>query len=130
MVQNITSRIDVNSARGYFPKHIKHVHIDIAPFQEGCLGTSFMDIITDIHTHRHIYIYIYSYIYTSKITPKWAKTQLIIFISKVNRGTQNMFYVLLVLIYLVIALTRNCDKITNYVGRFSGFVAICDSRNL
>ena len=39
--------------------------------------TSIMDFITDIHTHR----------YTSEITPKWAKMQLFILMSKVNMGT-------------------------------------------
>ena len=49
-VQNTTSQIDVNSARGYSPNYRKHVHIDIGPFQESFLGTSFMGIITDGYT--------------------------------------------------------------------------------
>ena len=53
-VQNTTSQIDVNSARGYTPKYSKHVHIDIGPFQKGFLGTSFMYFVTDIQAHKQI----------------------------------------------------------------------------
>ena len=44
-----------HSNRGYTPQCRKHVHINIAPFQEGFLGTSIMSFITDKHTHKHIY---------------------------------------------------------------------------
>ena len=56
-VQNTTSPIDVNSACGYTPKDLKRIHVDIGPFEEGFLGTSLINIITDIHSHKHIYQY-------------------------------------------------------------------------
>ena len=44
----------------------KRVHVHIGQFQEGVPTTSFMELITDIHTNR----------YTIEKTPKWAKMQL------------------------------------------------------
>ena len=94
-----------HSNRGYTPKCRKHVHIKIGPFQEGFLGTSIMSFITEKHTHKHIYQW---------ITPKWAKIQLFMFMSKVNLGTlpctQNTFSVLLDSVCAVTALITNCDK--------------------
>ena len=49
-VQNTNSQIDLNSARGYTFKYRRHVHIDIGPFQESFFGTSFLAILTDMHT--------------------------------------------------------------------------------
>ena len=124
-VQNTTSQIDINSIRGYTPKYRKHVHIHIGQFQEGFLATLFMDFITDIHTNR----------YTSEITPKWAKMQLFIIMSKVNLGTlpstQNTFSVLLESICHITALITNCYKsqiATAGIPVLSQFVtvAICD----
>ena len=112
--QNTTSQIDIKRTRGYTPKYRKHVHIHIGQFQEGFLVTSFMDLITDIHTHR----------YTIEKTPKWAKNELFIFMSKVNLGTlpstQNTFSVLLDSVCAVTASITNCD------GKDSWIVAICD----
>ena len=103
-VQNTTSQIDINSTRGSTPKYNNHVHIHIGQFQEGFLATSFMDLITDIHRNR----------YTIEKTPKWAKIQLLTFMSKVNLGTlpstMNTFSVLLESICHVTALITNCDK--------------------
>ena len=110
---------------GYTPKYRKHVHIHIGPFQEGFLATSFMDFITDIQTNR----------FTSEITPKWAKMQLFIFMSKVNLGTlpntQNTFSVSFESICQVKTLITNCDKsqiATAEMPELSQFVtvAICD----
>ena len=67
-----------HSNRGYTPKCRKHVYILIGQFQEGFLFASFKDLITDIHRNR----------YTIKKTPKWAKMQFFIFMSKVNLGNQ------------------------------------------
>ena len=103
---NTTSQIDFNSTRGYTPNYRKHVHIEIGPFQWGLLGTSFMALwlTTDIHTNR----------YTSEITPKWAKKQLFVFVSKVIMGTlestKNTFPVLLDSVCHVWALITYCDK--------------------
>ena len=76
-----------HSNRGYTPKCRKHVYILIGLFQEGFLFASFMNLITHIHKNR----------YTIQKTPKWAKMQFFIFMSKVNLGqsTQNTFLVLL-----------------------------------
>ena len=120
-VQNTTSQIDVNSALWYTTKYRKHVHIDFGPFQWVFLGTSIMDIITDIHAN----------IYSSEITTKWAEMQLFIFMSKMNMGvllsTQNTFSVLLDSICHVNALITNCVKsqIATLVSQFVT-VAICD----
>ena len=76
-VQNTTSQIDVNNARWCTPKYRKQAHIYSRPFQESFLGTSFMVIITDIHTKRC----------TSEISPESANMKLFIFMSKVNMGT-------------------------------------------
>ena len=99
----------------------KQVHIDSRPFQESFLGTSFMVIITDIHTKRC----------TSEITPESANMRLFIFMSKVNMGTlpstRNTFSVLLESICHVKVLITNCDKsqIATIVSQFVT-VAICD----
>ena len=47
MVQNKTYQIDVNNALRYTPLYIKHLQIDIVPFQ-GVLDTSLIDT-TDVH---------------------------------------------------------------------------------
>ena len=116
-----------HSNRGCTPKCRKHVHIKIGHFQEGFLGTSNMSFITDKHTHK--------YIYTSEITPKWAKIQLFIFMSKLNLGTlpstQNTFSVLLDSVCAVTAMITKCDKSQNATARIpelSQFVtvAFCD----
>ena len=52
MVQYTTFQIDVSSAGG--PKYTKHGQIDVGLFQESFLGTSFMGIITDVHTQTDI----------------------------------------------------------------------------
>ena len=74
-------------------------------------------------------------IYTSEITPKWAKMQLFIFMSKVNLGTlpstQNTFSVLLNSVCAVTAMITKCDKSQNATARIpelSQFVtvAFCD----
>ena len=120
-VQNWTYQIDVNSARWCIPKYRKQVHIDSRPFQECFLGTSFMVIITDIHTKR----------FTSEITPESANIKLFIFMSKMNMGTlpsiRNRFSVLLESICHVAALITNCNKsqIATIVSQFVT-VAICD----
>ena len=123
-VQNKTFQIDVNSTRGYTPKCRQHVHMDIGSFQEGFLGTSITDIITDIHANR----------YSILKTPKWAKMQLFLFMSKVNLdtlpSTQNTFSVLLDSVCAVTALITNCDKsqiVTAGIPEVSQFVtvAIC-----
>ena len=74
-VQNTTSQIDINNARADTPKYLKHVHIDIGPFENSFLGIAFIELITEMQ------------VYTRKITPRWEKTQLLTFISQVNRGT-------------------------------------------
>ena len=105
----------------------KHVHIKIGPFQQGFLGTSIMSFITDKHTHKHIY--------TIEITPKWAKIQLFIFMSKVKLGTLpstlNTFSMLLDSFCAVTAMITKCDKSQNATARIpelSQFVtvAFCD----
>ena len=78
MVQNATSHIHVCSSKGYTLQCRKHVHIDIGHYQEGFLCTLIMGFITDIHTHNR---------YNNEITPKWAKMQLLIIMSKVKMGT-------------------------------------------
>ena len=74
-------------------------------------------------------------IYTSEITPKWAKMQLFILMSKVNLGTlpstQNTFSVLLDSVCAVTAMITKCDKSQNATARIpelSQFVtvAFCD----
>ena len=124
-VQNTISQIYINSTRGYTRKCRKHVYILICQFQECFLFASLMDLITDIHRKR----------YTSEITPKCAKMQFFIFMSKVNLGTlpstQNTFSVLLDSVCAVTALITNCDKsqiATAGIPELSQFVtvAICD----
>ena len=72
---------------------------------------------------------------TSEITPKWAKIQLFMFMSKVNLGTlpstQNTFSVLLDSVCAVTAMITKCDKSQNATARIpelSQFVtvAFCD----
>ena len=122
-----TQLLRFHSNWGCTPKCRKHVHIKIGPFQEGFLGTSIMSFITDKHTHK--------YIYQWKITPKWAKIQLFIFMSKLNLGTlpstQNTFSVLLDAVCAVTAMITKCDKSQNATARIpelSQFVtvAFCD----
>ena len=113
------------SIRGYLITYRKYVCILIGQFQEGFLFASFMDLITDIHRNRC----------TIKKTPKWAKMQFFIFMSKVTLGTlpstQNMFSVLLESICHIKAWITNCDKsqiAMAGIPELSQFVtvAICD----
>ena len=76
-------------------------------------------------------IYIHTNRYNSKITPKWAKMKLFIFMSKVNMGTlpstQNTFSVLLDSICAVTAMITKCDKSQNATARIpelSQFVTV------
>ena len=124
-VQNTTSQIYINSTPGYTPKYRKHVYILIGRFQECFLFASFMDLITDIPKNR----------YTIQKTPKLAKMQFFIFMSKVNLGTlsstQNAFSGLLKSICHIKDLITNCDKsqiATAGIPELWQFVtvAICD----
>ena len=80
-------------------------------------------------------IYTHTNIYTSEITPKWAKMQFFIFMSKVNMGTlpstQNLFSVLLNSVCVVKAMITKREKSQNATARIpelSQFVtvAFCD----
>ena len=114
-----------HSNRGYTPKCRKHVHIKIGPFQEGCLCTSIMGFITDIHTHKQIY--------------QWNNTKM---------GKNTTFHIHVKSepgyspkypehVFSVIGLSlcrhgldHKLQQITNCDGRDSWIVAICDCRNL
>ena len=94
-------------------------------FAEAYLGNSFRSLYS---------IYIHTCVYTGQIMPKYAKTQLLIFMPKVYRATlsntQKPFSVWWDLIFHLLALITNCDKITNSDGWVSWYVAICDWSSL
>ena len=80
-------------------------------------------------------IYIHTNRYNSEITPKWAKIQLFMFMSKVNMGTlpstQNTFSLWLDSFCAITAMITKCDKSQNATARIpelSQFVtvAFCD----
>ena len=108
----------------------------------GNMYTSTSDTINEISFVIRLWdlklIYIHTNRYNSKITPKWAKMKLFIFMSKVNMGTlpgtQNTFSVLLDSICAVTAMITKCDKSQNATARIpelSQFVtvAFCDGSN-
>ena len=104
----------------YTSKYRKHVHIDFGPFQGVFLGTSIMDIITDIHAN----------IYTSEITPKWAEMQFFIFMPKMNMGNSPKYTEH---VFSVIGLNKprqGLDHKLQQITNCDDSVAICDCCNL
>ena len=106
----------------------------------GNMYTSMSDTINKVSFVNRLWalylIYIHTNRYNSEITPKWAKMELFIFMSKVNMGTlpstQNTFLVLLGSVCAVTAMITKCDKSQNATARIpqlSQFVtvAFCDS---
>ena len=105
----------------------------------GNMYTSTSDTINKVSFVNRLWnlklIYIHTNRYNSKITPKWAKMKLFIFMSKVNMGTlpntQNTFSVLLGSICAFTAMITKCEKSQNATARIpelSQFVtvAFCD----
>ena len=105
----------------------------------GNMYTSTSDTINKVSFVNRLWdlklIYIHRNRYNSKITPKWAKMKLFIFMSKVNMGTlpstQNTFSVLLDSVCAVTAMITKCTKSQNATARMpelSQFVtvAFCD----
>ena len=114
-----------HSNRGYTSKCRKHVHIKIGPFQEGFLGTSIMGFITVIHTHKHIY---------QSNNTKMSKNAIFHIDVKSEPGyspkyPEHVFSVIW-LSSCRHGLDHKLRQITNYDGKDSWIVAICDCRNL
>ena len=114
-----------HSNRGYTPKCRKRVHIKIGSIQEGFLGTSIMGFVTDIHTHKQIY--------------QWNNTKMgknaTLYIHVKSEPGYSPKYPEPVFSVIGLSLCRHgldhkLRQITNYDGRDSWIVAICDCRNL